>query len=497
MHDAANPIDETDGKPSSPTRVTKRKFGRALAGASNPREEPLVTTDRPSAPPARNRPFSAYYNRPVADAESPLTKVGPGTPGGEYLRRFWHPFMLASELKDTPQAIRLLGEDLVVFRDLSGRLGLLHKPCIHRGVSLEFGIVTDRGIRCCYHGWHFGIDGTVIETPAEPSNSRIREQFCQGAYPVREANGLIFAYMGPPEAMPELPVYDTMSHPQANSLVPFQMSYPCNWVQIVENAADPIHNAYLHAIVSGQQFSPAFAVLPALDFVETPLGFLSMATRRVNDFVFIRASDIIMPNVAQFMGGSNTVTKEDFAVCAFLTRWVVPLDDHNSFYMGLFHLNRYTNPEGRIPREAFGIGKMGIIGQTADRPYVERQREPGDYDALVGQGVVANRRNEHLGTTDRGVVMFRRMLQRSIVAVERGETPALPRLYKGAPVRTYCHELVFTLPSQSNIGDLKSLGEFGRRAAGIVIETDTLPPDERETVAAARIRRLLGDNLVN
>jgi len=443
----------------------------------------------------RRGPYSAYYNRPVPDADRRLTQVGPGTPGGEYLRRFWHPILLSSELKDLPLPIRILGEDLVIFRDKSGRLGLLHRACMHRGVSLEFGIIEERGIRCCYHGWLYAVDGTVIETPAEPPTSRIKEHFCQGAYPVRELYGLIFAYMGPPEVVPELPIYDSFTHPADTVLAPIKVTYPCNWLQVVENACDPIHNAYLHAIVSGVQFSPAFKVLPALDFVETPLGFLSMATRRVNDFVFIRASDIIMPNVGQFMGASDA-DRESFGISAFLTRWVVPLDDDNCIYIGINHLNHFTNPSGRMKPESFGVDRMGIIGQTPHRPYRERQLEPGDYDALVGQGVIANRKAEHLGTTDRGVVMFRRMLGRGIDAIEKDEMPAQPRRSANGTVRTYTHELVFGLPSQSSISDLCSLANFGRRAASIVIETDGLDPVEREAVASGRIRQLIANDLV-
>ena len=441
-------------------------------------------------------PYSGYYNRPPTMSDTRLTQVGPWTAGGEYLRRFWHPFLLSSELRDLPVSVRLLGEDLVVFRDGGGRLGLLHKHCIHRGASLEFGIIAKHGIRCCYHGWLYDVDGTVLETPAEPPASNLRQGICQGAYPVREAYGMLFAYLGSPEFVPVLPAYDTFAHPPGTRLVPFRLSYPCNWLQIVENAADPIHNAYLHAIVSGQQFSPAFAVLPALDFIKTPLGFLSMATRRVRDHVFIRASDMIMPNIGQFASGQNNATEEGFAISCYLTRWVVPLDDHSSFYIGVAHLNEYTESQRGVREDRFGVGKVALIGQTPDRPYEERQREPGDYDACVSQGAIQNRRNEHLGTTDRGVVMFRRLLGESITAVENGQTPSLPRFYPENPVRTYCHELVFRLPSQSNIGDIKSLGEFGRRAATIVIETDNLPPQERDAVASERIRHMLSAELI-
>ena len=437
-----------------------------------------------------NAPYSGYYNRPPRDEDTLLTRVGPGTPCGEYLRRYWHPFMLASELKDVPVAVRLLGEDLVVFRDRSARLGLLHKHCAHRGTSLEFGIPAERGIRCCYHGWHFDVDGTILETPAEPATSRIKANFAQGAYPVAELHGLLFAYMGPPEAVPEIPVFDSFDWPADNRLVAFNMHLPCNWLQIVENGADPIHNAFLHAIVSGQQFSPAFKVLPQLDFPETPMGYLSMATRKVGDFVFVRASDMMLPNVGQFPNGMNMAQKESFGLRPYLTRWAVPLDDTHSLYIGVAHLNSYNNPDGQLRPEQFGENRIPFIGQTADRPYEERQREPGDYDAVVSQGPIANRKAEHLGTTDRGVVTSRRMISSAIASVQEGKAPALPRLYKTGKVRTYAHETVVRVPSPHLLNDPQSLADFGRRAAMAYVETDHLPQKEREQEVARRIRGL-------
>jgi phenylpropionate dioxygenase-like ring-hydroxylating dioxygenase large terminal subunit len=440
----------------------------------------------------RQRPFSGYYNQPPREDDPLLTQVGPGTPGGEYLRGYWHPFMLATELGELPVPVRLLGEDLVVFRDKGGRLGLLHKHCQHRGVSLEFGIVADRGIRCSYHGWHFDVDGTILETPAEPPTSRIRTNFVQGAYHVREEHGLLFAYMGPPERLPEFPVYDTYATP-GNVVAPTKLVVPCNWVQIVENAADPIHNAFLHAIVSGQQFSPAFKVLPVLDFVDTPQGFLSMATRKVGDFVFIRAGDVMMPNVAQFPAGTNQVENEAVHAHPLITRWAVPLDDHNSLYIGTIHLNDFSNPRSRNV-EDFGVGRMPFIGQTADRPYTERQAEPGDYDAMVSPGPIANRKAEHLGTTDRGVVLFRRMLANAINTAREGGTPEQPRLATaGTRVRTYAHETVLRLPHAEALSDPKTLAELGRRAAQVFVEVDAFPLEERDARAEAGVRAVLRD----
>jgi nitrite reductase/ring-hydroxylating ferredoxin subunit len=420
-----------------------------------------------------------------------LTAVGPETPGGQYLRRYWHPFMLANELQDLPVALRLMGEDLVVFRDRSGRIGLLHKHCLHRGTSLEFGIPADQGIQCCYHGWKFDIDGAILETPAEPANSRIKSNFVQGAYRVHEWKGLLFAYMGPVDVVPEFPIYDCVDNPSDNEVVPFRMNLPCNWVQIVENGSDPIHNAYLHAIVAGQQFSPAFKVLPQLDFPETPLGFLSMATRKVGDYVFVRSSDIILPNMGQFPNGANQVNSESVGLRPFLTRWAVAVDDHNSFYMGFAHLNSYNAGVRKMTRDDFGVDQIPFIGQTQDRPHAERQREPGDFDAVVTQGAVANRKAEHLGTTDRGVVLFRRLLANAIRTTAEGKVPAQPRLTTDKPVSTYAHEVVMRVPADVDLDDPQRLAQFGREAALSFVEFDQLPPIERERAVEKKVRDIL------
>ena len=150
-----------------------------------------------------------------------------------------------------PLAVRILGEDLVVFRDLEGRVGVLHRHCCHRGASLEFGIVSQRGIRCCYHGWLFDVDGVILETPGEPHESPIRHTASQGAYPAREFGGLVFAYMGPPGSEPPFPCFDTYEQPD-NRLIPFSLWHPCNWLQLHENMMDPVHAVFLHTRVAGR-----------------------------------------------------------------------------------------------------------------------------------------------------------------------------------------------------------------------------------------------------
>lgn len=163
----------------------------------------------------KSKAYSGYHSAGFpAQHDEELLETGPGTRGGEYLRRFWHPICLSSELTDLPLAVRLLGEDLVVFRDRSGRLGALHRHCSHRGTSLEYGIVSERGLRCCYHGWLFDIDGTILETPGEPEDSRLKDSFRHGSYPAQEYRGLVFAYLGTPEAQPDFPVFDAYLQPE-------------------------------------------------------------------------------------------------------------------------------------------------------------------------------------------------------------------------------------------------------------------------------------------
>ena len=149
--------------------------------------------------------YGGYFHREVPDEDAELTHVGPGTPGGEYLRRFWQPVCFSDELGELPYRLRILGEDLVAFRDRSGAVGLLELHCPHRGTSLEFGLVGEKGIRCCYHGWLFGADGAILETPGEPADSTLKDRLFHGAYPVHEYSGIVFAYMGPPDTTAALP----------------------------------------------------------------------------------------------------------------------------------------------------------------------------------------------------------------------------------------------------------------------------------------------------
>ncbi|CAN0531798.1 unnamed protein product, partial [Laminaria digitata] len=156
--------------------------------------------------------YLGHERRDVPPEDAELSLVGPGTPCGEYMRRYWQPVAMTSEVTDLPLAVRVFGEDLVLFRDGSGRYGLLNRHCSHRGASLEYGIVMEQGLSCCYHGWTYDVDGTVLDTPGEPEGSPLKDEIVHGAYPAVEFRGLVFAYMGPADAMPAFPYFDTYDY---------------------------------------------------------------------------------------------------------------------------------------------------------------------------------------------------------------------------------------------------------------------------------------------
>jgi phenylpropionate dioxygenase-like ring-hydroxylating dioxygenase large terminal subunit len=169
------------------------------------------------------KPYSAYDRASTPHEDAELTHVEKGSPAGEYLRRYWQPVALSQELSELPKLVTIFGEELVLFRAKNGQPGLLEKHCSHRGTSLEFGICEDAGLRCCYHGWLFGVDGTILETPGDPPESTLRYTVCHGAYPLHEYKGIIFGYFGPPEKRPEFPIYDSFDA-DGDRLVPYAIT---------------------------------------------------------------------------------------------------------------------------------------------------------------------------------------------------------------------------------------------------------------------------------
>ncbi len=386
-----------------------------------------------------------------------LTHVGPGTPGGEYLRRFWQPVAFVSELGELPKRIKILGEELVIFKDRTGRIGLLDTRCAHRGTSLEYGLVSERGIRCCYHGWLFDVDGTLLETPGEPADSTMKNRVFQPAYPTLDFNGVVFAYFGPPEARPEFPLYDLFKVPGYRFMPGGKREIPCNWVQVKENSMDPVHTAFLHTRVTGTQFTDQFGVIPETEYFETPIGMHYVASRRVEDNVWVRVSDFVLPNLHLVPPIWETAKREVVFNRPMLTNWAVPIDDTNTLRLGFYHIKEDDTADWD------DILVKIMFGQTDERPYEERQRIPGDYDAQVGQGPIAVHGYEHLATSDRGVAMFRRLVRKGIQDVQAGKDP-MGIVRTPGVIPTYAQDTVVRLPrAETEEADRARLRETGRK----------------------------------
>ena len=397
-------------------------------------------------------PFSAYLRRDITDFDEELCRVDRGTPCGEYLRRFWQPICAETDLGDVPKTIRILGEDLVVFRDGSGRIGLLERRCTHRGASLEFGKIVERGIRCCYHGWQFDVDGTILDTPAEPPGSTIRQRLFQGAYPTHTWHGLVFAYMGPPEERPPFPVFDAFDRPEASCRMKLIHS-PCNWLQVHENETDPAHLTFLHTRLFGVQFEAVYEQVPTMEFMETPVGMVYITVRRWGDHLYLRTNDMLMPNAVRVAGIDDAEGETLFDRRGSSFSWIVPVDDTNCFSIGFSDIDKSFAIPGRtgyIDRQAVRgahVVGAGDAGQTGEPSYDERQRAPGDWDCWVSQGPITVHGREHLATTDRGVTLFRKLVRRGIRAVANGKRPKGLFDFADQVRPTYCHNTVARIPA--------------------------------------------------
>lgn len=422
-------------------------------------------------------PYSAYERTRDIAPDDYLARVGRGTPGGEYLRRFWHPVCLSSHLTDVPRRLRILGEDLVAFRDQAGRVGVLELHCPHRGTSLEFGKIREHGIQCCYHGWHFDVDGRILDTPGEPANSPIKERLWHGAYPAREWMGLVFAYMGPPDEKPEFPVYDAFERDGAEFVHRYRVS-PCNWLQVRENEMDPVHLAFLHTRLFGVQFQPVYGEIPTMEWRETPIGMCYLTVRRWGENLYLRVNDMIMPNIVRVAGIDDAAEEVVFDRRGSALNWVVPIDDTNSINIGFGDIDKNLVLEGRqaytdrMNRSgAYAVG-AGDVGQTGEPSYEQRQRAPGDWDAWVSQGPINPHARETLGYSDQGIVMYRKLVRQGIEAVAKGRDPkGLLKAPANTPIPTYCHNTVKRVPRAETAEGEHALGvAFGRAVIEAIMD---------------------------
>jgi hypothetical protein len=247
--------------------------------------------------------------------------------------------------------------------------------------------------------------------------------------------------MGPPDRRPPLRQFDTLELPGYRVVPGLAQVMPCNWLQIKDNSLDAVHTAFLHTRVSGQQFTAAYGVVPLLEWRETPIGAMYIGSRRVDEHVWVRICEFIAPNVHQFPPNTQDARRERLFVPPYGTHWAVPIDDTHTLNLDVRHV-----PEDMPPEEERRLLEMADFGQTAGRPYAERQRVPGDYDAQVSQRPIAVHALEHLASTDRGVILMRRLLRRAVAAVARGEDPPGAGPGADAVVRTYAQDTVLRVP---------------------------------------------------
>ncbi len=439
---------------------------------------------------APSGPFHGYHTarRPEPDPE--LTRVGPGTPCGEYFRRFWVPVALAQEVTDVPLRLRILGEDLVLFRDKGGRYGLLHLHCSHRNASLEYGVVEERGIRCCYHGWLYDVDGTILEQPAQRTEGG-RAKFCHGAYPTIDYLGLIFAYLGPPNEQPAFPRYDTTMLPDVE-MVPYSIHYPCNWLQIAENTMDPWHTVFLHARVTDIHFGDTWGIAPLTEFYTREDKVFATLTYRIDDMIWVRSQETLFPSFSQVGAWWEDGREEKYFRRASITKWTIPHDDDNCMIIAWRSFGPGIDPKGFGNREQVGWNSVDFPGQTGVEPYEYRQRHPNDYEAQVSQGSINSHAAEHLSFTDKGVAYLRRKIRKAIRTIQQGGSlPEATRV--GDEWLTHVQDTVLPIPVQPGREDWELLSEVTKAVMDVVFAGDRYSGAERVKFIETELRKIKHD----
>ena len=387
-----------------------------------------------------------------AEDNALVTRTGPGTPCGDVLRSFWQPVALVDELPETrpARAVRLLGEDLVLWRNPDGAYGLVGRWCSHRGVDLAFGRLEGGGLRCLYHGWLYDRAGQCLEQPAEPEGSRFREKIQHPSYPARERNGVVFAYLGGGDP-PPFPDHDAFTAPASHTFA-FKGLWECNWLQGLEGGIDPSHVSFLHRFLQedprdeyGQQFREEVEgtgqtlsslvgerFRPDIDVETTDYGLRVFATREMGDQerMHVRITNLLFPNAFVIPFGNTKV----------ITQWHVPVDDVNHYWYMILHdyqdetdtdtlrsqrLASVTLPDYRSVRNRDNDWGFDPHEQQS-LTYTGMGLDINVHDqwAVESIGRIQDRTTEHLGQSDRAVTAYRRILLRAIT--DHGAGKRLP-----------------------------------------------------------------------
>jgi phthalate 4,5-dioxygenase oxygenase subunit len=382
-----------------------------------------------------------------------LCRTGPGTPMGNLFRRFWLPVALSCELPKPdcpPVRLRILSEDLIAFRNTNGKVGLLSRYCPHRGASLFFGRNEEGGLRCVYHGWKFDTTGVCVDMPNEPAECSFKHKIRQTAYPTREAGGVIWAYMGPQEIMPELPQLEWTLVPQNHVYVHKRFQH-CNYLQNVEGEVDSSHVSFLHREFRPEKFNAAVAgqvllaqakdTAPRFLVQETEYGLAIGARRNWDaDQYYWRVTKFLMPSFTLIPSEAGSpinftaaVPVDDKNMVGFTVTWLPdrPLADDD-----ISTIESWTGAYAEVDPKTFEPIASRANDYLLDRAKQRTENFTGmrgirEQDIAVQEdqfgGPVTDRTKEHLGTSDTGVITLRRRLLNSVRNFQQGQEPPEPR----------------------------------------------------------------------
>lgn len=374
----------------------------------------------------------------TAEENELLTCVGPGTPMGELMRRYWLPAIHSRELPEPdcpPVRVRLLGEDLVAFRDSNGGVGLLAEHCSHRRASLFYGRNEECGLRCIYHGWKYDVDGNILDTPAEPPNSALKYHVKHRAYPCHEINGLVMTYMGPREKQPLFPNLPWFTLPPERVGIADKLLNECNWLQALEGDCDPTHSPYLHwrsdrasANQRSRRNNP-----PSIDLEVTTWGVRAAAIFKQNEETnFVRTNVFVMPCIGNIPNGPTFNGKLD----GWFTIYQVPADDHHVWRFNLwlgrnlppdFHTDAppEVGPDFRKFRNRSNDYLIDREAQRSGRVFCGIDAGNHTQDACVTEsmGPITDRTQEHLGAGDAHLAAVRQFLLKAVRDFQNGIDP--------------------------------------------------------------------------
>jgi phthalate 4,5-dioxygenase oxygenase subunit len=375
-----------------------------------------------------------------------VTRTGAGTPMGEAFRRYWNPFALSTELTEAdgaPIRVRLLGEDLIAFRDTSGKVGLVSAFCPHRRAPMFFGRNEENGLRCVYHGWKFDRAGTCVDMPSEPADSLFKTKVTMASYPTWEGGGMLWTYMGPPEKQPPPPDYELVRVPATHRFVSKTLQR-CNYLQGLEGGLDSSHATIMHRDNIGDRswLGVYESLIPRIDVERTGYGFMYTGIRQFLTEQWVRAYQYVMPAMQMRGSISGNFNRPGIPPKIDGHIWI-PLDDVNCYVYNFAYSYDATTPfpeEAAISEEIhFGRGPDDLLPdfslkQNMSNDYgIDRQQQKTfsftgingvntqDVALQEGMGPIVDRSKEHLGTTDRAIIALRQLLLEASRAVESGD----------------------------------------------------------------------------